>query len=205
MFEEGFKKRLIALITGFTILISTIAISVIPAMAVSSEWSLTDTITATLSEEGVLTVTGSGDMPNYTATSKPWNSVATSITSVVINSGITSIGNMSFTNCRNITSISVAETVKSLGSAAFGNCNNANLVIDIKGTITTCQTNTFQGVTGKVNVYDQATYDLLELRGVKNLVLNVDRLWLNQQNSLLNQVLTKNTKNKYEQNRQRGF
>ena len=191
--KRDYIKRLVSTATSIVMIFSCLT-GMITASA-ETQYTVSETISATLSDVGVLTITGTGEIPNYNATSKPWNSVATSITSVVINSGITSIGNMSFTNCRNITSISVAETVKSLGSAAFGNCNKANLVIDIKGTITTCQTNTFQGVTGKVNVYDQATYDLLELRGVKNLVLNVDTDSLKADL----QKLINDTKQKYKQ------
>ena len=55
-------------------------------------WSLdTDT--------GVLEITGSGRMADFTATSQPWNDYKTQITSVTLANGVNSIGSYAFYNC----------------------------------------------------------------------------------------------------------
>lgn len=54
----------------------------------SWSWSLDD--------EGCLTVTGSGEMPNFKEGSRPWERHSRSIRSVKVSDGVTSIGNYAF-------------------------------------------------------------------------------------------------------------
>ncbi len=59
-------------------------------------------VTATLSA-GTLTISGTGAMKNFIAASSaeaPWYSVRASITRIVINSGVTNIGNAAFQNTK---------------------------------------------------------------------------------------------------------
>ena len=75
---------------------------------------------------GVLTISGTGDMTDYAAyTDLPWvaGGVAeqTDITSVVLPSGMTRIGNQAFVGCTNLTSIVLPNSLASIGSYAFGN------------------------------------------------------------------------------------
>ena len=59
-------------------------------------------LTWTLDDEGTLTISGSGDMTNYSKGGTPWYSNRESITSVVIGSSVTSIGDYAFYDCSNI-------------------------------------------------------------------------------------------------------
>ena len=129
-----FLKRLSALLTSAVMIASCVSISALYASA-SGSWKLSDDISAELNDGGVFTISGSGDMPTtFTATNRPYYSEINNITSIVINSGITSIGKMCFANCLNLTSVVIADTVTSIGASAFANCKQADLVIDIKGT-----------------------------------------------------------------------
>lgn len=82
-------------------------------------YTVTGTITAQLSQ-GVMTVTGSGEMPDYSSgMEQPWRSA--DIKKLVISDGITRIGKCNF--CLfNIEEISFPETLTSIGEAAFENC-----------------------------------------------------------------------------------
>lgn len=74
---------------------------------------------------GVLTITGSGAMTDYnSSTAMPWNSNKASVTSIVINEGVTSVGKYAFYGCSNATSVQIASTVTSIGQYAFQNCSN---------------------------------------------------------------------------------
>lgn len=77
----------------------------------------------TLNSSGTLTISGSGAMTNWTSsTSMPWYSVRGSIKSVVIQSGVTTIGNDAFYNCSFIKSVTIPGSVTSIGEYAFSGC-----------------------------------------------------------------------------------
>lgn len=69
--------------------------------------------------EGVLTVSGSGDMVFETA---PWATFASRIKSVIVEAGITSIAENAFRNCTAMESAELPEGLVSIGNGAFLNC-----------------------------------------------------------------------------------
>ncbi|MBO5553033.1 MAG: leucine-rich repeat protein [Paludibacteraceae bacterium] len=72
---------------------------------------------------GALRIVGTGAMFDYSSYSTvPWYSRRTSITSVTIASGVTSIGNYAFSNCTNLTSVTIPSSVTSIGDNAFRSC-----------------------------------------------------------------------------------
>ncbi|MGN0606860.1 MAG: leucine-rich repeat domain-containing protein, partial [Oscillospiraceae bacterium] len=73
-----------------------------------------------------LTISGSGDMNDYDNSSNkaPWCDYRGYIESVIIENGITSIGNHTFTDCRSLTSIIIPDSVISIGNHAFYNCSS---------------------------------------------------------------------------------
>ena len=75
-------------------------------------------------ENGVLTIDGEGSMMDYDADDAPWKDYRGDITSVVIKSGATTIGNSAFKGCNNIINVTVPETVTSIGTNAFTNCTS---------------------------------------------------------------------------------
>ena len=88
-----------------------------------------DNLTWTLDEDGVLTISGEGEMADYTASvNTPWYSYRSSINNISIESGITSIGSCSFAGTNNtITSLTIPDTVTSIASSAFENTRFYNL------------------------------------------------------------------------------
>lgn len=78
-----------------------------------------------LSEDGVLTVSGSGKMEDYAYfASVPWNLLVKYIHSVHIEDGITSIGNYAFSDCDNLTDVVIGKRVSRIGEYAFCDCDS---------------------------------------------------------------------------------
>ena len=73
-------------------------------------------------DNNTLTISGEGDMPDWTAGNAPWAKHTNSITKIVINSGATSIGENAFTGCSAATELLVPATVKSI-SASLLDCS----------------------------------------------------------------------------------
>ncbi len=72
-------------------------------------------------DNGTLTISGTGDMTNYSTDSyAPWSE----ITSVVIEYGVTSIGDFAFYNCKTLTSVVIPDSVITIGESAFKYCSN---------------------------------------------------------------------------------
>ena len=89
-------------------------------------WPNAADVTATLSGSSpnyTLTISGTGAMRDFTSGSVPWNSVSSSITSVVIEQGVISIGYASFEGCSDLTSVSIPNSVTLIGLHTFANCS----------------------------------------------------------------------------------
>ena len=78
-----------------------------------------DGLTWTL-ESGVLTISGTGAMTNYSYGEAPWYGFG--ITRVVIGDGVTSIGNYAFDDCRSLNEAEIPDSVTSIGYDAFNSC-----------------------------------------------------------------------------------
>ena len=92
------------------------------------KWKLTD--------EGVLTITGTGKMQDWEYNNySPWRSDK-SIKQVVIGDGVTTIGGFAFTNCSSLTSITIPNSVTTIGKSAFYGCSSLTS-ITIPNSVTT--------------------------------------------------------------------
>ncbi len=97
---------------------------------ISSEWeangTLSDTVTWKLDNTGLLTISGTGKMPDYSdpGVFPEWKTKGyrNFIKSVRIEDGITSIGSFVFFNASNLTSVTMPDTVTEIGAYAFDNC-----------------------------------------------------------------------------------
>ncbi len=100
---------------------------------------------------GKVTVLGNGPMWDYSYSSgneSPFDS-SLAVTSVVINSGVTSIGNYAFYNCKNLTSVTISNSVTSIGNYAFFRSSLTSVTIpnSVKS-IGYCAFNTCYSLTG---------------------------------------------------------
>ncbi|MBO7519848.1 MAG: leucine-rich repeat domain-containing protein [Clostridia bacterium] len=77
-------------------------------------------------ETATLTISGTGAMSNYSGssyvTTAPWKSYYNTMKTVVINSGVTQVGDCAFYGCEGLTSITIPDSVTSIGGCAFWDC-----------------------------------------------------------------------------------
>ena len=105
------------------------------------KWKLTD--------EGVLTITGTGKMKDWVGMdSSPW-SPHNNVKQVIIGDGVTTIGVSAFYYCSSLTSITIPNSVTSIGSSAFAFCKNVKQITVEAVTPPECSINTFDGVNTK--------------------------------------------------------
>jgi len=71
----------------------------------------------------VLTISGTGAMDDYKSISDaPWSSLKDYISYVVIDNGVTTIGDWAFSNCLALSTVTIPEGITSIGAYAFYNC-----------------------------------------------------------------------------------
>lgn len=80
-------------------------------------------LTWTLDSEGTLTISGTGAMKNWAYGPSPWKSNY-KVKNIVIENGVTTIGNGAFINCAYVTSVTIPDSVTSIGDYAFSDCNS---------------------------------------------------------------------------------
>lgn len=77
---------------------------------------------------GTLTVSGTGEMYDFSAYSAPWYPYAANMDTVVVETGITGISRFAFINCQ-MESISLPESLQHIGEGAFTDCGNLSSII----------------------------------------------------------------------------
>ncbi|MCD8041421.1 MAG: leucine-rich repeat domain-containing protein, partial [Clostridia bacterium] len=80
----------------------------------------------------------------------------TSLTSITIGSSVTSIGSYAFAYCESLTSVTIPNSVLSIGDYAFRNCTSLTSVT-IGNSVTTIDSNAFRGCTSLTSVYYNGT------------------------------------------------
>ena len=103
------------------------------------KWHLTD--------DGVLTITGKGQMYDYSYT--PWSN--DDLTRVIIGNGVTTIGEAAFRSCSHLTSVTIPNSVTTIGGWAFSICSSLTSVT-ISNSVTTIGDNAFIGCSSLTSV-----------------------------------------------------
>lgn len=83
-----------------------------------------ENLTWTLENDGTLTISGTGAMDSNTL----WKSNQAAIRAVVIQRGVTGIGNSAFSGCVNLRSVLLPTSVTSVGYGAFADCSQLSAV-----------------------------------------------------------------------------
>ena len=111
-----------------------------------------DNLTWTLYEDGTLTISGTWKMKNYNDTDK-LSPVCrnSSVKKVVIEDGVTSIGDYAFYNCTSLTSITIPDSVTSIGYCAFNTCSKLTS-ITIPDSVTSIGNYAFKGCSNLSNI-----------------------------------------------------
>ncbi len=86
-----------------------------------------------------LTISGSGAMDDFSlnpSEQSPWYIHRSSIRSVTVEAGVTSIGNYAFLSCENLISVTLPQGLSSIGSYAFGSCAALTEIVLPEGLLT---------------------------------------------------------------------
>ena len=105
------KKK--CLLLGLAVLLSTATVFAQSGTTGPLTWELNNS---------TLTISGEGDMPDYSYSNTPWHKYYESIHTVIMKAGVTSIGNYAFPHCW-ISSVTIPNSVTSIGNVAFYSCD----------------------------------------------------------------------------------
>lgn len=140
------KRKLLLMLMAFLLLFALMS-----SMALAAVWSYEksgscgDDVSWDFSDDGTLTISGSGEMANYdSVSSTPWCLLRDKIKGVEISEGVTSIGDNSFNWCTELTSVEIANSVTSIGKQAFENCSSI-VSIDLPNSIKSIDDYAFYG------------------------------------------------------------
>ena len=86
-------------------------------------------------KEQSLTLSGAGAIPDYPIGETPWREFRDEIKSIVLEEGVTRIGDYAFYNCKALTSVEIPEGVTQIGESAFACCQSLKAVT-IPGSVT---------------------------------------------------------------------
>ncbi|MCI6389064.1 MAG: leucine-rich repeat protein [Ruminococcus sp.] len=115
-------KKIISLLLSVLMIITALPLTAVNSFAADVVKSgTTGECTWTLNGT-VLTISGNGKMGKYYMDKYP--SWGLSITKVVIENGVTSIGGMAFADCKSLTSVTIPDSVTSIGYRAFIGCTS---------------------------------------------------------------------------------
>ena len=121
------KKRLLSFVLAVLMIASLLPATALAADIVDSGTCGAEgdgsNLTWTLDSEGVLTISGNGDMNGYGFLSAPWH-YSSEVKSAVIADGVTSIGNEAFYHCTSLTSVTIPDSVTSIGDRVFSYCTS---------------------------------------------------------------------------------
>ena len=101
-----------------------------------------------LDNAGTLTISGKGAMEDYILGS-PWAKNEDSITKLVIEEGVTTIGASAFHSNKNLISVTLPNTLTTIGSCAFAFCENLD-EITFTGNVPSFGEDCFNSVTATI-------------------------------------------------------
>ena len=120
------KKRIASILLAVMMIVTLLPLGLVDtayAAETANSGTCGDNVTWRLSDDGTLTISGTGDMADFEWDGTPWCSVSSQVKSVVIKDGVTSIGDCAFGGCISLTSVSIPDGVISIGFAAFESCS----------------------------------------------------------------------------------
>lgn len=147
-------KKITAVFLAVIMLLSVMPIAGIDffkASALEASGQLSDTVSYTFDDStGTLTISGTGNMSDYSRNKSPFYDNS-SIKTVIIEDGITSIGKNAFYYCEKLISITLPDRVTSIGDCAFEDCNHL-ISITIPTSVTSIGDSAFYNCYGLTSV-----------------------------------------------------
>ena len=124
------SKKILSALLALIMMISIVPLSSITASAETYSGTCGDNLTWTFDDfTGTLTISGIGEMYDYDFDNRPWGDFIESINAVVIENGVTTIGNYAFEYCNSLTSVIIGDSVTTIGMSAFTICESLTSII----------------------------------------------------------------------------
>lgn len=122
-------KKLVSLLLSFTMLLSIVSVVDFSAFADTlTTGKCGENVTYSFDEStGVLTISGTGDMNQWPEDDSPWYADAR-IKTLIIDEGVTSIGDRAFQGCSNLSNIQFPNSLTLINGDAFLNCTSLTSV-----------------------------------------------------------------------------
>ena len=95
-----------------------------------------------LTSDGTMTISGTGAMAIWEAEEYPWLELRDQIRSVVIRTGVTTVGSYAFSDCNNLETVEFPNTLTTIGEGAFMYANLRDVVIP--DSVRTIESNAFE-------------------------------------------------------------
>lgn len=123
-------RKMTAGILSLALFISMLYGLTMPSVRAASSGTCGKNLTWKLDSKGTLTISGTGDMYDYAwdeeeGPAAPWGNSYSSdvaIKTVIINDGVTSIGDLAFEDCQELINVEIADSVTRIGDYAFNYC-----------------------------------------------------------------------------------
>ena len=136
-------RKLLFLFLSAALSIALLSIS--PIVSNAQDFSIAsgqiDNIEWYIDSDGTLVFTGDGKIPDYMGSPAPWSSYAYCVKKIVINDGITSIGDFAFEGMINAKSVDLGNTIQSVGIFSF--CQVGIETITFPSSLTTIKQSAF--------------------------------------------------------------
>ena len=117
-------KKVISLFLSLAMLLSIVSVVDFSAYASVKKGKCGTNVTYSLdTSTDVLTISGTGDMKDYSGKNSPFYEDPF-IESIIIENGVTSIGVYAFYGCTSLTNVTIGNNVTSIGSFAFEKCTS---------------------------------------------------------------------------------
>lgn len=140
----------------------------VEAAEIFREGTCGENLTWVLTEDGTLTISGTGEMENYSYSNySPWRNSEV-VQNVIIQEGVTSIGDEAFMGCQNLASIDFPTGLVSIGNYAFKDCNSYLTSVELPVGVLSIGDSAFSGCdnltsivlpAGLTSIGDAAFYD----------------------------------------------
>lgn len=124
-------------------------------VGISSEGTCGDNLTWVLDSDGTLAISGMGEMYSYyeiaLLNNVSWGENVQNIKSILIEGGVTSIGDNAFEDCSFVKSISLPNGITNIGNYAFMNCRSLTNII-IPDSVLNIGSDAFRNCTALLNI-----------------------------------------------------
>ena len=123
------KKRLLSILLAAVLLLCAVPLGLVDTAWAASSGTCGkngDNVTWKLTSDGTLTISGTGKMKdygdNYGMSVAPWYVGSSQVKTVIIEDGVTSIGDRAFDGCTKLTRVVIPDSVTSIGYSSFRGC-----------------------------------------------------------------------------------